>query len=161
MVRDIVNEHLDAGRKVLVIVKLLEHGRRLREWIGRGTIFVHGSVDTERRKEIRREFRNGDIRCLIATKIYDEGVDLPDMDVLVLAGGGKSQVQALQRVGRALRKAPGKDRAIIVDFMDTHHRMLRAHSERRLHMYNAEPEFEIERGEYGKIDGDAAGTVRE
>jgi superfamily II DNA or RNA helicase len=144
----IVSEHLAKDFKVLIIVKRLEHGYALRNILD--AVFVHGSVDTEIRRSIREEFNDGDIRCLIATKIYDEGVDLPNMDVLVLAGGGKSQVQALQRVGRALRAAPGKDRAIIVDFLDNQHATLRSHSERRIQIYRSEPEFVIE--QKGRIE---------
>ena len=55
------------------------------------------------------------ITHLIASKIFDQGVDIPNLDALVLAGSGKSSGRALQRIGRVIRNAPGKKKAIVVE----------------------------------------------
>jgi superfamily II DNA or RNA helicase len=80
---------------------------------------------------------------LIATSLADEGLDLPSLDVLILAGAGKSETRALQRIGRVIRPHPGKKRATIVDFWDQC-LYLEQHSRQRFEIYQTEPAFEVE-----------------
>ena len=134
---------ISEGKSVLIIVKLIEHGRILNEYIN-DSVFMHGSVETPVRRETLQKFRDKEIMVLIGTKIYDEGVDIPTMDALVLAAGGLSPVKTLQRVGRALRRAPGKTEVTIVDFMDSFHKVLKRHSRKRLRLYKEESEFVVE-----------------
>ena len=84
------------------------------------------------RTEARKDFRTGALEVLIATPIFDEGVDLPELDVIVLAAGGKSAVRLLQRIGRSLRLSPGKTHAMIHDFLDSGNRYTLGHSMGRL-----------------------------
>jgi superfamily II DNA or RNA helicase len=65
------------------------------------------------------------------------------MDVIIMAGGGKSSKQTVQRVGRALRTAQGKQVARIIDFYDADRGILQRHSRARLRTYKKEEEFEI------------------
>ena len=52
----------------------------------------------------------------------------------MLAGGGKSSIQTIQTIGRALRPKKGTNEAVIVDFEDTGDYM-RAHSYERMQTY--------------------------
>jgi superfamily II DNA or RNA helicase len=45
-------------------------------------------------------------------------MDIPEVDCLILAGGGQSTVKTIQRVGRALRTRSDKQTVIIYDFLD-------------------------------------------
>jgi len=143
LIADIVLSFISEAKTVLIIVKEIEHGRILTGMIP-GAVFVHGSLPQQVRDDIRREFRARRIPALVATKIYDEGVDVPSMNALVMAAGGKSAIQTIQRVGRALRKSEGKDEVTICDFMDDGHRLLRSHAASRMAIYRSEPGFEVE-----------------
>ena len=81
-------------------------------------------------------------RALIATTLADEGLDIPSLDCLILAGGGKSATRAYQRIGRALRPAPDKEEAAILDFFDRAP-YLQEHSLERLRLYRHEPAFDV------------------
>ena len=105
-------------------------------------MFLQSKVDSEIRKDILSDFRNGDLDCLVATTLADEGLDIPILDAVILAGGGKSKIKALQRVGRALRLFPNKVKAYVIDFMDNAHH-LQKHSQERLKIYQTEEEFHI------------------
>ena len=76
-------------------------------------------------------------------RLADEGLDIPSLRAVVLASGGKSETRALQRVGRALRTAPGKTEAIVVDFFDNAP-YLKEHSMARLELFRNEPTFRVE-----------------
>lgn len=71
-----------------------------------------------------------------------EGLDVPILDCLILAGGGRSSTRAFQRIGRVLRLYEGKERAIAFDFED-YTPMLRRHSKIRKKLYLQEPKWEI------------------
>lgn len=71
-----------------------------------------------------------------------EGLDLPILDCLILAGGGRSSTRAFQRVGRVLRLYKGKKRAIVFDFEDATP-MLNRHAQVRRKLYQQEPAWEI------------------
>lgn len=70
------------------------------------------------RKDIRREFHNGDLQVVCNIATLTTGVDW-DVRCLVLARPTKSEILFTQIIGRALRTAPGKDKAIILDHSNT------------------------------------------
>ena len=75
------------------------------------------TTDKERR-EIKRKFHNGEYRIVANIATLTTGVDW-DVRCLVLARPTKSEMLFVQIVGRALRTAPGKDYALILDHTDT------------------------------------------
>lgn len=111
----------NGDRNILVLVSQIEHGTRLSEMMRSNHVFLHGKVKD-------RKVPKG-VNVIIATTIFDEGVDLPDFDMLVLAAGGKSSIKLAQRVGRILRFKTGK-RGVIYDFVDES-RYLVVHYKRR------------------------------
>lgn len=115
LIAEKTEELIEEGHKILVDVHRINHGRMLEEMIDKG-VFVCGEDSTERRKELLNEFKEGERRCLIST-LLEEGVDLPSMSSIILAGGGKSNIQTIQTIGRALRPKNG-GKAVIVDCKD-------------------------------------------
>lgn len=96
------------------------------------------SVDsTERRKEVLDMLRAGS-GIVISSPIFDEGVDIPSLDCVILAGGGKSQVKLLQRIGRGMRHKDGDNTMKIYDFLDDTNKILLRHSEKRIETYASE-----------------------
>ena len=69
------------------------------------------------REEILGGLRNGSLDGVVAIRCLDEGIDLPDMRMGFLLASSTNPRQFVQRRGRLLRNAPGKDRAIIYDFI--------------------------------------------
>lgn len=137
---------LEMDRKPLVLFREHKHGKLLRELIPKSVNYryVTGKVDAKKRKEIREEFKAGEVDLILASTVYDQGIDLPAMDALVLAGGGKSTAKALQRVGRVIRgyKEGGKKDAIVVDTFDQA-QYTRKHSYMRYLIYQTEDEFKF------------------
>ncbi len=73
----------------------------------------------KKRSILFEKMKDGNLKTIIATdKIMGEGVDIPAIDSLVLTDMRKSRVNALQMVGRALRKKEGKKKALVFDFKD-------------------------------------------
>jgi len=119
LIAKLAAEQLAQGRRLLVLVKHIEHGVALTQHIP-GSVFVEGNDSANDRAAAFDAFRSGELSCLIGTSLCDEGVDIPAADALILAGAGSSSTRALQRIGRVLRPAPGKTTAYVADIVDEH-----------------------------------------
>jgi superfamily II DNA or RNA helicase len=142
LIAEVAEHSAQRGKSVLILVNQVKHGRILDGMID-GAVFIHGRDSSEVRNEAIEQLRQKQNQILIATTLADEGLDLPSLDVLILAGAGKSETRALQRVGRALRPYPNKKSATIVDFWDQS-LYLEGHSRQRFEIYETEPAFEVD-----------------
>jgi len=133
-----------AQKRVLILVVRVQHGKLLEKLVSKecSVKFLDGAKSAKKRMDAIQDMKDGKIQVLIASKIFDQGVDIPELDALILAGSGKSSGRALQRIGRVIRTAPGKKKAIVVEFFDNC-KFLRNHSEARIKVYESEPGFNI------------------
>jgi superfamily II DNA or RNA helicase len=67
----------------------------------------------EERREILEKFKAGEYRAIVTSQVLDEGVDVPEASLgFILSGTGSSR-EYIQRLGRILRKRPGKQAKLI------------------------------------------------
>lgn len=69
------------------------------------------------RKDLIRQFQNGDIKAFVAMKCLDEGVDIPPTRVAYFLASSSVEREFIQRRGRVLRKSPGKTHSVIYDLI--------------------------------------------
>jgi superfamily II DNA or RNA helicase len=134
------------AKKVLVIVVEREHGKLLEKlMLSQGTRaqYLDGANTQAEREKALKLLGKDKLDVVIATNIFDEGVDVEDIGAVILAGGTKSAPALFQRSGRAMRKKEGGNTCIIVDFVDRQHHKLLEHSERRYALVKSEPGFTI------------------
>ncbi|MCE4623617.1 MAG: DEAD/DEAH box helicase family protein [Caldisphaeraceae archaeon] len=67
----------------------------------------------DERREIIEKFRKGKYRVIVASNVFDEGVDIPDASVAIIVGGYGTRRQFIQRLGRILRMKDGKKAELI------------------------------------------------
>lgn len=146
----------EKGLSTFVLVDRIEQGRRLATLINERGVkceFLSGPTATSIRQERVKEFKVGLLPCIVATNIFDEGMNVPRIQALLLAGAGKSSVKLLQRVGRALRRKEGlaENVAHIVDFAHRGEKYGDRHSNERLKIYLRE-KFDVKEGSTHVID---------
>ena len=131
------------GRRVLVDVSRVGHARRLLSLLQRGyegtVALLLGASPAEERARVLRAWAAGRIGIVVGT-ILGEGVDVPALEVVVNAEGGKARTSTIQRL-RNLTVAPGKRGAVVVELVDDHQAQLRAWTLERLRIYRSEPAF--------------------
>lgn len=96
-----------AIKPCLLFVNHVEHGRILERGLreqGTNVEFVWGQHHTATRKAAIERLVQGMTDVLICNVIFQEGIDIPELQSVVIAQGGKSIIAALQRVGRGMRK---------------------------------------------------------
>lgn len=122
-------------KPTLVLVNQVEHGQALAALIP-GALPCYSAMGMKARREALEGFTAGSVRCLVATKILEEGFDAPNAEVLVMVSGGKSSRVAEQSTGRVLRKFQGKSHGQIFDFKDTFHPLAAKHGRARGELYS-------------------------
>ena len=73
----------------------------------------HSKISAELRRDNLRLYRRGIFDTLVTCRALDEGTNVPETDVAIVASSTGSVRQRIQRLGRVLRPAPGKPRATI------------------------------------------------
>jgi len=126
------------GKKILILVRHIKHGKILEEMID-DAVFIHGADNSEIRKHHIDDFNSTKTgKILIGSTIFDEGIDFSKgVDILVIAGSGKSYKKTIQRLGRALRLNK-KGIVDVYDFNDKNNIHLRRHSALRKKYYKME-----------------------
>lgn len=81
--------------------------------------FVNFVEDEERRRLIS-DISNGSAQGLAAIRCLDEGVDIPDLKQAFILASSRNYRQSVQRRGRLLRRAEGKTKAFLYDFVVVH-----------------------------------------
>lgn len=130
-----------AQKPSMVFVQNLKHGEKLLASLRHGGLnceFVEGKISTEYRNQMIKQLERGDIDVLVATVVFNEGVDIPTLQSVVIAAGGKSPIAAIQRVGRGMRIAAGKTTFEVWDVQDEGVGMLERHTKERLKAYKNE-----------------------
>lgn len=113
----------NAEKPALVFVQAVKHGHDLKkrlEKAGLNARFAWGEQPLAKRKELRDQLERGYLDALVCNVVFQEGIDIPSLRAVVVASGGKSEIAALQRIGRGMRadKATGKTRFEVWDFAD-------------------------------------------
>jgi superfamily II DNA or RNA helicase len=116
IIKEICDKH--SGDTILILVKLIDHGKILESLIPNSK-YVYGKTKKQIRTDMLTEFKSGNHKILISTiSIFSEGVDIPNLDVIINASANKGDVKSVQVLGRVLRKNDNKVHAYYYDFYD-------------------------------------------
>lgn len=70
------------------------------------------------------QLADGRLQVIFSVDLFNEGVDLPAIDTVLMLRPTESKVLFLQQLGRGLRLAPGKEKLVVLDFIGNHHSFL-------------------------------------
>ena len=93
--------------------------------MGIAALAVTGQTDREIRGRVPARLANGDLQVVCTCDLYNEGVDLPDVNTLLLLRPTQSPVLFEQQLGRGLRLAPEKETCLVLDFVGRHRQEFR------------------------------------
>lgn len=146
LVVDWTKAFTENGLSTLILCEQIEHGKLIDEALWTAVdgafiphLFINGKETTEVRQTGLKDFGERRLPVLIASTILDEGVDVPTIDALILAGSRKSRIKTMQRLGRGLRG----DKLIAVEFANYTHDHLLRHSLQRYEDYKKEECFPL------------------
>lgn len=138
LIVDLVEAAIADGRQTMVLSQRVQHCRHLAVLIhqriaakGSSAWYLTGGVDRHDRNQIRDRLAKGEVFCVCATTVADEGLDAPRLETLILATPAKAEGRTIQRLGRLMRPAPGKRTPQLIDIVDEHPIAMRQASARR------------------------------
>jgi len=102
----------------LVIVRRIAIAKQLSELLNQEGIssdWVSSKTSLEERIQKIENLKNGKLKVLVSTSLADEGLDIPNLQLVVLMSQGKSRVKLVQRIGRVMRPYSGKSKGYVLD----------------------------------------------
>lgn len=78
---------------------------------------ITGRTSAEARRQALRDLRDGTVKILFTVDLFNEGLDVPDVDTLLLLRPTESPTIFLQQLGRGLRRTPTKPVLTVLDFI--------------------------------------------
>lgn len=108
---------LKNGAKIIIFHELIEELEFIASALqnaGIKHIVYHSAMKESEKNDSLKAFRNRPQTVLLACKALDEGLDVPDCHIAIIVASNKGIRQRIQRVGRILRKTPGKQFAWII-----------------------------------------------
>jgi superfamily II DNA or RNA helicase len=135
-----------AKKPTLVFVQQIEHGKQLLGALQREGVsaeFIFGDAETSTRRAAVTRLERGDTDVLVCSVVFQEGVDIPHLQSVVIASAGRSTIAAVQRVGRGMRTrakdgSTTKTEFEVWDFDDRGSKMMERHAKERRRAYQRE-----------------------
>jgi len=111
----VFTHYRDTARKVVEI--LTENGIRASRFVGQAKRELDLGMDQNEQSSVLESFRDGEFDVLVATSIAEEGLDIPQVDLVVFYEPIPSEIRYIQRRGRTGRKSSGS--VVILAAKDT------------------------------------------
>lgn len=115
------------GERTLVFCCSIAHANYVRAWLrhqGVKVAAVYAGDGSDDREQSLAGLERGELAAVCAVDVFNEGVDVPSIDRVVMLRPTESSVVFLQQLGRGLRASPGKARVNVIDFVGNHRMFL-------------------------------------
>lgn len=109
-------ESLDGPVKRLVFCKSIEQTEEMAQYF-EGAAPIHSDLPAWEIKQMLEKFKSGEIQTLLTVNMFNEGIDVPDVNQVVFLRSTDSVTVFLQQLGRGLRKLGDKDFVQVLDFV--------------------------------------------
>lgn len=102
----------------------VEHARYMADYfnkVGIPSIALYGEVSSTVRGEAQSQLVNGEIKFIFVVDLYNEGIDIPEVNTILFLRPTESLTVFLQQLGRGLRLSEGKECLTVLDFIGQAH----------------------------------------
>lgn len=129
VIKELTDRVGDVGSaKVLGFCCSVAHARwmadRFNE-VGISAVAVWADTPDPERRQALLDLAAGRVNVVFSVDLFNEGVDVPSVDTLLLLRPTDSPTLFLQQLGRGLRRAPGKATCLVLDFVGHHRKEFR------------------------------------
>lgn len=109
-----------ANPRCVVFCRSIEHASRVsgllraQGWANR---LMHSHLDRVETTRALHEFRSGQVPVIVTVDMLNEGIDIPDVNLIIFLRVTHSRRIFVQQLGRGLRLSPGKEKVTVLDFV--------------------------------------------
>ncbi len=118
---------LRAGARTLAFCCSTRHADFMADFFtsaGVRAVAVHSDVTSAPRTASLERLESGELEVIFAVDMFNEGVDLPHVDTIMMLRPTESRIVWMQQFGRGLRKAEQKDHLTVIDYIGNHRTFL-------------------------------------
>lgn len=124
IIEDTIQKKEIRNIKGIVFCRNIKHLKHLIGFFKLGSATtVHSKMTDQERRENIRNFREGDYKYILVCDLFNEGIDIPEANLLIFMRYTGSKTIWLQQLGRGLRKTPNKDYVHVLDFVGSLERL--------------------------------------
>lgn len=106
------------GNKALGFCCSIKHANSMAKLFkSKGVPAVSITSETENREQVIKDFRNNKYTIAFTVDLFNEGIDFPDLRVLLFLRPTESKTIFTQQLGRGLRLCGGKGNVVVIDFI--------------------------------------------
>ena len=119
--------NLRGGRRALAFCVSQRHADFMADFLrrnGKRVAAVHSGPTSDPRTLSLERLQAGELDVVCAVDMFNEGVDLPDLDTVMMLRPTESKILWLQQFGRGLRKASPEKRLAVIDYIGNHRTFL-------------------------------------
>ena len=111
--------------RIAIFSPSIEHSNRFAQMLSASGVpcAALSKVDKSERRRRLLAFASGAYQAICAVDVMNEGIDIPDVNILVFLRATHSRRIFVQQLGRGLRLSEGKDKVIVLDFVSDIRRM--------------------------------------
>ncbi|MFE7352501.1 DEAD/DEAH box helicase family protein [Streptomyces sp. NPDC087769] len=112
-----------ANPRAIVFCQTIEHAEHMAQLFATSdsawsnASFLHSGLPRQRRQILLNEFRLGRVPVITCVDVFNEGVDVPDVNLIAFLRVTHSRRIFVQQLGRGLRLSPGKEALRVLDFV--------------------------------------------
>ncbi len=115
----------DWNKKCIIFCESIHHVRSFAQQLEKGKYCTfHSENSTKINNENLHAFKHGDMNIILSVDKFNEGIDIPDVEVIVFIRATESGIVYRQQLGRGLRKKLGKSKVVVLDFVANAQRIL-------------------------------------
>lgn len=111
--------------KGLVFCVSIEHAKYMAHFFNQTNIpaiALYAGIDPKTREEARHKLASGEIKLICVVDLYNEGVDIPEINTVLFLRPTESLTVFTQQLGRGLRLSEGKECLTVLDFVGQAHK---------------------------------------
>ena len=111
---ELCNEHWN--RRIVIFHQEIEQVNEIHQGLcdlGLEAVKEHSGLHRNERTEAIRRFKNDEVNILVSCRTLDEGFNVPNVDIGIIAASSSTATQYIQRAGRILRKSASKQGAVL------------------------------------------------
>jgi hypothetical protein len=117
-ITQLIQQHLEGipNPRVMIFCRTTVHCDRLAQKIP-GSVPIHYGLDQKEQRLRLESFRSGLTRTVLTVDKFNEGIDIPEANIIVFLRSTASPTVFFQQLGRGLRKSKGKKKVLVLDFV--------------------------------------------
>jgi superfamily II DNA or RNA helicase len=109
--------------RAIIFCQTIEHAERVAQMLAASdpvwshAVALHSAMPKQRRQILLNSFRLGRVPILTSVDVFNEGVDVPDVNIIAFLRVTHSRRIFIQQLGRGLRLREGKNALTVLDFV--------------------------------------------